>query len=597
MSPVVASESTGSHIGYETSSRSTLGRVMALADREMTLIQKWTGQGLDECGRLGRLLLFRNLALQADLQCKWDRSDFFWLESHRQLRALLRDPKVWIGAAQFAGMDTNRSGALRDAVVDELFVRTHLALYRAATRLSPEKPGPDEREFAYVRYLRGVFDAAGTEASRQAEFLVPLADRWIDVESEAKHWTRAIAITRDMIGRLPQELRYPEKLILLEFQSARDGLTDGPLKPRDARKLKAGIERIEQLRVQYPWIPLAFTLVGRLRHLRAIALANNNELSEALVESQKGMDYLPGDEEAAKTDARLVENMKTLRARMEVVLQQVRTGYNKRLTAEGQKLANEATRGFTPVNQYISSAERTKLQQDAIAARNKSIWLEAGYSKEAATEWDACAARLYVALTEVLGKAPSDRAQLEHLLNDQIAQEPLLAGLDPRPAIDLLARRVFPAEQPAPELVTPPTADNLPDFKFESTKRVRGDEPFLFWMFSRQGMPLKIQASAALLVLLCALSLTVFDAVRRSRQDHAYRAVIAASNAGDYTHVVDFSEDFLSHPALHYDDRTPQVKSLYSEALVRWFSGIPGTPDQAALKRVGHYRQLTGQTQ
>ena len=76
MSPVVASESTGSHIGYETSSRSTLGRVMALADREMTLIQKWTGQGLDECGRLGRLLLFRNLALEADLQMQMGSKRF-----------------------------------------------------------------------------------------------------------------------------------------------------------------------------------------------------------------------------------------------------------------------------------------------------------------------------------------------------------------------------------------------------------------------------------------------------------------------------------------------------------------------------------------
>jgi hypothetical protein len=569
-------------------------QVVELANRQITSFQKWTGRGLDECGRLGRLLLFRNLALAADLQCKWNRSDFFWLESHRQLRTLLRDPKVWMAAATLAGSDAIQPDVLKAAVVEELFVKTYHRLSRVAATFYPEKPPPDSREFAYARYLRDVFDSAEIDAQRQAELLVPLADRWIEAESQAKKWKAAIAIARDMIARVPQERKYPEQLMLLEYQSTRDGLTQGPLKPRDAEKLKAGIERIEQLRRQYTSIPLAFTLIGRLRHLRAIALGNNSELSEALIESQKGMDYAPGDEEAAKTHERLVENMKALRARMEGVLQRVRAGYNRRLTLQGQKLANEASKGFTAVNAYTNSAERTQIQQDVTATRSKSIWIEVGYAEPAA-DWDSRAGSLYAALTEVFGKAPSSLQELERLWRDQAAQDPLLAGLDPCPPVGFLARRLFPAESSGAGATTPqPAPEAGPEFEFESTRLARGDEPFLFWLFSRQGMRLKAQASLALLVLLCALSLAGFDSLRRSGQDHAYATLMAAANDRDFSRVIDASEDFLSHPALHHDARTPQVEGLYSEALVRWFSLIPGTPDQGALERVRRYQQLLG---
>jgi hypothetical protein len=73
--------------------------------------------------------------------------------------------------------------------------------------------------------------------------------------------------------------------------------------------------------------------------------------------------------------------------------------------------------------------------------------------------------------------------------------------------------------------------------------------------------------------------------------------MLAASNDGDYSRVLDAGENFLSHPGLRADDRAPQVKALYSEALVRWFSSLPGTPDQAALQRVRRYQQITGQAQ
>jgi len=574
--------------------------VIDLASRKVTALQRWTGLGLDDCGRLGRLLLFRSLALEADLQCRWNRSDFFWIESHRQLRAVLHDANVWTAAVDVVAMQADAQriapDTLRDAVVDELFVNTYLGLIRAARESWPAKP--DSREFVYTRYVRDIFDIVGAGAERQADVLLPHVDHWIGAESEAKEWKSAIRIVRDMIARLPQERKYPEQLMLLEYQSTLDSLTqNSPLTSRDAKTLRAGIDRIECLRAQYTWIPAAFTLIGRLRHLRAIALANGNVLAEALVESQKGMDYSPGEEDAVQTDQRLVEAMKAKRQSMEAVVQQLQTGFNKRLTPEGQSLVDDAKKGFSPVNEYIKSAERRQLQQDAIAARNKGVWLSAGYAEPPA-DWTARAEKLYDAMADVLQRQPAAVADLEPLWHAVSDQDEILAALDPRSAIAFLARRLFPEESPDTGTAVPPLDSHSgPDFTFDSTVKVPGDEPLPFWLFSRQGMRLKIQTAIAILLLLSGLGLAAFDAVRTARQNRDYSALVAASNDGDFFRMIEASEDFLAHPALHQDDRTAHVLSLYSEALVRWFSSIPDRPDDAAVNRVRRYQQLANRVQ
>jgi hypothetical protein len=395
-----------------------------------------------------------------------------------------------------------------------------------------------------------------------------------------------------MISRVPFERKYPERLMLLEFQKITSALSkNGPLNSRDAKKLDVGIDRLEELRRQYTWAPLAFTLIGGLRHLRAIALANNKNLSDALAESRKGLDYCPDDQEAVKTDESLVANMKTLQTQMASVLHELQTGYNKRLTAEGQKLADEASKGFAPLNEYLESAERKQIQQDVFSATCKNLWLAIGYP-EPAEEWDTAASKLYFTLSELANEKPSTQADMERLWQDLASKEPVIAALPPRPVLDFLADRLFPHEQQPTEVAAKTVLDEGPVFEFQSNKRVSGDEPFLFWLFSHQGFRLKIQSCAALAFLLIALSLVSFDALRRSDQNQMYSRLIAASQRQDFAAIVDASEQFLAHRALRPDERTDQVKSLYAEALVRWFSLIQGAPDEAALRRARRYQQL-----
>lgn len=565
-------------------------QILHLAERPLTPFQQWTGRNLDDLGHIGRLLLFRRMALESDLRSRWARSDFFWMEAHRQLAALSRDAGVWKRLTESTGVAIEPE-ALKSGIVEELFIETHLSLYRGARQLAGDKPAAGSREFAYCGHLRDVFDAATTDPHRQAAILVTLADRWIAAESEASHWDAAIAIARDVVSRVPFEREYAARWMALVYHQTMAALTKGgPLKPRDARTLKQGIDALEGLRAKFSWATGVFALIGHLRHFRAIALGNHSQFSEALVESRKGLDYAPGDEEALKTDARLIENMKILQARMQAVLAEVRSAYNKRLSAEGARLSAEASRGFAPMNEYMKSEERKRIQSERTAANTKDVWLRAGYP-EPETDWNARAAAMYAALVAVVERKPADTQQVEQTWREATAQDPSLAQLDSRPAIEFLRRRLFGGEA-APDRAA--AILDGPAFAFASPQRVRGEEPLPFWLFSRQGIRLKIQMAVALLLIFTALSLASFDALRRSQQNRAYAALMAAAGRNDYARVVDAAEDFLAHRALHADERAPQVKSMYAEALVRWFSLLPGTPDKTALQRARRYQDLIG---
>ncbi len=565
---------------------------------KLTSLQRASGIGLDGCGRVARLLYFRKFALEADLQCKWARSDFFWKESLRQLRALAPDSTIWSAAAECIGARTGTGEidprALRSALTEGLFVATFQALYRAALKAWPDKPTPDNREFVYVEYMRSVFDIAGVDSKQQAEILMPIVDRRIDILVEAKKWKAAIENATDMAKRLPAERQYQEKLMLLEFQKTMDSLSAGKLLlASDGMTLKEGIDRLEQLRRQYPAQSLAFPLIGRLRRLRAITLANTSQTAEALVESQMGMDYLPGSEDAEKTHEQLKQNMVALKQKVETVLREIKYSYNKQLSADGQRMVNDANKGFQPLNEYETSQTRAQIQKDAVNVRLKEIWLTAGYAQPT-EDWDQRAERLCAVLADAFEKKPDRPEELDPLWRQLVAGDPMLSELDPQLAVNFLRERLFPehnqAEAAAPAEANPPA---LPELRFEAAKRRSGEEPFVFWLFSREGIRLKLLSSAACLLLVCALSLAAFDALRSSQQDRAYAALLQASQNGNYAGVVENAENFLSHPALHDDDRTAEVKSLYAEGLVRWFSLMPKTPNEDALQRARRYRQLT----
>jgi hypothetical protein len=249
--------------------------ILELADRKVSSFQKWTGRNLDEYGSLGRLLMLRREALAADLECRWKLSDFLWKETLAQLRRLAQAPKVWEVAAGLVHESLTQGkvepDALKSAFIDQLFIETHLALQKAAVAAWTDKPSPGSREFVYTEFLRQDLNLANATRERQARILVPLVDRWIEANAEAKKWDDAISIIKDMLARVPQERQYRETLMVMEHHKTIGSLTAGrPLTSEDAKRLKQGIAQLEKLRSRYTEVPLVYILIAGQRHLRRL---------------------------------------------------------------------------------------------------------------------------------------------------------------------------------------------------------------------------------------------------------------------------------------------------------------------------------------
>ena len=101
--------------------------VLALARDAFTRLARAGGFRLTPVRRLGRLLLFHRLAIEAELRQTRRRADFFWREAIRQLEKIWNDDTVWREAA---GEGAVIGDGLLDAVLRELFADTHWGFYQ-----------------------------------------------------------------------------------------------------------------------------------------------------------------------------------------------------------------------------------------------------------------------------------------------------------------------------------------------------------------------------------------------------------------------------------------------------------------------------------
>src|SRR5262245_3381022 len=72
-------------------------KLLALAGRNFSPLQRWFGWSLPGPDQVGRLLRQHRLALAAELAGHEARADFFWREMGLTLATLAKRPQVWEG--------------------------------------------------------------------------------------------------------------------------------------------------------------------------------------------------------------------------------------------------------------------------------------------------------------------------------------------------------------------------------------------------------------------------------------------------------------------------------------------------------------------
>lgn len=483
---------------------------------------------------------------------------------------------------------------LRLRLVNEMFIDTHCAFYNGRVR-NTEELRPDDRAFAHTRYIADLIDLSGLSRDERLTVLDQPTRMQIELYQADEGWEQAVQICTEMLRLFPGLRDYQSKLADLHASNTISRLDNGTAKQKslaDAAILSKGIHLLEKTHEQYVYNVTFFEVLGHLHHLRAIKLANGGQLSEALLEVQKALMFNPYIEEAEKTRTKLIDMMTELRAQVQVLEEEWTKRPNAILSEEGQRLRTEAQRGFEPLATYTKSAEAEETATGFRMAQAHKVWHDVGLAKPE-DRWDERALSLIEGLSHVLNNPPADKSGLANAWDKVAAQDIGLAELDSISICSFLERRLFGGESDQEATQTHESPSEAPVLTGASAKRWQRDEPFEYWLFSLRGLRVKIQAVAAIALLLLASGLAIREFSNRKARDIAYHQIQAAASSKDYLSVIRGAETFFSNPILSdRDAREQQVGTLYSEAIVRWFVSRGDELDAGAQAHIDRYRRL-----
>ena len=149
----------------------------------------------------------------------------------------------------------------------------------------------------------------------------------------------------------------------------------------------------------------------------------------------------------------------------------------------------------------------------------------------------------------------------------------------------LIEGRVTPVANSAGETKAPV----LPVFSGTPKKE---NEPFGYWLFSRQDLFLKAQAGAAIVVLLLASGFTMQQHVRQNARTASWSQVEQAALAGNDLGIVQGCEEFFATAPAASDARIMEAREMYQAALC---DGLPRARESLspALGHLQRYKQLS----
>src|SRR5262249_32093685 len=194
--------------------------------------------------RLGRVLLLRRQAFEAERSGAFRTADFLWVEAHRALKSAAADPAVWRHALDIGGFaPTITPELLRARFIQELFIDLHQWLFdsrRAAARSSH----PSDRAFVHSAYVERLVDLAGLDPGVSAAILRPMVEAWLTACRDAGQWQRAIRICKRLARRFAPDGTYLDELVVCLLGMTTDHLTKppAPFTLADARHLRVGIQ-------------------------------------------------------------------------------------------------------------------------------------------------------------------------------------------------------------------------------------------------------------------------------------------------------------------------------------------------------------------
>jgi hypothetical protein len=575
--------------------------VLCLANRDLPALQRLSGWGLDGTDQLGRLLHLHKLALEAELAGRWRQADFFWDAVHDRLSALADQTSVWQQVVETLSnrprvVVLNEPRQLCRRLVHEVFVDLHCAFYNGYLQAGPAATS-QHRAFAHVDRILGLVEIAPLPTEDLQTVLAPALESRITLCEEEQHWDRAVDLCAALLAHLPQVEETQDRLAGLYLASTLSNVKKAKSRRthlKNAQRLREGIIRLDRMCGEYPRCAVIYEALGHLHHQRAISQANGGEMVEAVLSAQKAVAYHPGLKQARETRDALVKAMLQLQVQVKALQERVARQPRARLTPEGSRLVGEAHRGFGPSERFLKM-DAPQITAAVNTANGTRLWRAIGLPEPLDRPDDRSRA-LLVGMSQVMAQPPSDPEGVALAWSRVTKGDENLADLDPGPICGYLSERLFegqPAAVPKPATAPRATPQQPPVMAGTVSQRQPSSEPFAFWLFSSKDRRIKLQAVAAILLVLLVGFLAIRDLSVRAARSAAFTRIVAAAEREDALGIIQGAEAFFSNrPLSGVDGRDQQVIDLYTEAFVRWFVGLDSAPDTDAEAHVDRYQAL-----
>lgn len=594
-----------------TSEQSVATFLLSLSHRDLTKAQLFFGRDLSPQEQLARFLIQHRLGFEAELAAQWQRADFYWQQVQLQLKSLIKQESLWKAlvsdiAQQYPEADSLKEPIyLQKRLVEELLIDTHCGFFNGLNQWSTDSDSDNDsdskqaascdRSFDHAAFIEKLLPYSSIE---QEAWLSLLALPWQQQVTWArtnKNWQSALRLCRHRLTLYPESTTYQNELAEVQSESTLVQLKKSESSAQylaNAQKLAKGIRQFESMAKVYPYNPVIYDYLGNFHHLHAVQLGNGQQVAEGLVAVEKALAYVPYLQEASTTRTFLIQTMNQIQSNVQQMLAALKRKPNTRLNAQGQKLNAQAKKGFTLRDNYLASDHPSLVQAAIKLARAMQVWHQLPGLPADPTEQQARS--LHAGLAHIFQQPPPDKASLPDDWQRVCQAQPELAELPAEPICEFLEQRLWKKQIPSPTITPPPSPPDAvviqPRYQYPQPSQ----EPFLPWLFSRQNPLLKAQMGAAVVALLIAGSLGLYELSTRSTRARAYAQLLEANQQDKFINVMESAETFLSRtPLSGKDARESQVKDLYSQAFVNWFMQQPTSPQDSKVHRhVNRYQKL-----
>jgi len=560
----------------------------SLEGHPLTCLQSLIGFGLDPHAWFARLLKHRRDGIASEVSGRWAAASFYFDECVAKLKSRGPEHQVWHWLAGECAKSGGciLPGEIYRTFIDELFLDMHCGFYNGYGGLADGSRAAARRP-AHINYLRDLLSLSHAPDETWFQLLAPALEEEYSRCKTAAEFASGVALAEELLKRFPRMIKYADLSAHALFEQAVKSLSDGKSESgahKDAMLLAAPVTRLEELVRQCPDSLGTFQCASDLHRLRAIRMANSGDVSDAMVEIQKSLAYWPGDHDAEEDAKKIAELIRGMQRRAAELDQALAANSQASLSASGVKIKREAAAGFRPANEFVNSKEYKQITESWERAQLHALWLDVGLSIPE-DHWDEKAAKLLAAIPQAREKLSERASAFPGVWREIFAVDPDLAQLDR----ERIRRYLFnePTETDAVE-----SPSDAPRMEVNPNGR-RGTEPLWAWLWTAQNPLLKLQAGAALLLLLLSLLLGGYRAVRLHQREAAWRDLESASAAGDSLNQLIDCERFFSTSPPAEDPRIEQARNIYRDALSRWFAGLPGAPDSEARRHIQKYAEVS----